>query len=272
MDVFYFGDDSHRLFGVLHQPRHQARVGLVFCPPFGEEMTGTYSRLATWAKELAEEGVAGLRFHPYGTGESNGSSAEFTLETAASDANMAVRYLRERMGLLQVGLFGLRFGASVAVRAASVARPDFLLLWSPIVNLRQYARELLRLQLTKELVHQRHDRVRVTRQSMVEELEAGRPVDILGSDFSPALYRQMTASPSWPDEPPAPRVLWLARPPEVGQAESIVAGWRARGSQVELRTLSELIFWEEASTTLPGQFAAASLAWLFETFVRAVPA
>jgi alpha/beta superfamily hydrolase len=224
-------------------------------------MNSTYGALAHFAKELAEQGFAVLRYHPYGTGDSDGSLAEFSLQSACADAATAAQCLRERTAVQSMGFLGLRFGGSVAVHAAEATRPDFLLLWSPIVNLRHYGRELLRLRLTKELVHQRYDEVKVTTQTMIEELESGRVVDIMGYDLSAEFYRQMTAHPTWPDRVPALNVLWLARPREQGQAAPILDNWRSRSCQVDMEVFSEPAFWEDFFMS-PRRFMSASRQWL----------
>jgi exosortase A-associated hydrolase 2 len=262
MEIFYFGQSSRRLFGVLERPARNVRAGLVFCPPCGEEKISTYARLARWSKELAKDGFAVLRFHFFGTGESDGTFADFTLEGALQDTATAVGCLRERTGVKAVGIFGLRFGGFVAAHAAREVGADFLVLWSPITDLRQYFRDLLRMRLTAELVHLQSDRVKVTTKSMVADFEAGQTVDILGYEFSPALYRQMNAGPSWPKHPPSPKVLWLSRVSERRQLESLTSEWTNHGLNVNLQFLPENPFWEDFSSVFPEKFAAASKAWL----------
>jgi exosortase A-associated hydrolase 2 len=262
-EVLYLREYPERLFAVLHEPSRPADVGLVFCPPLWGETTSTYARLAVCAKQLAKQGIAVLRYDAYGTGESDGESEDFTLESALADAVTAATYLREVYGAKRVGLFGLRFGASVAVHSALASQPDFLLLWSPILNLRQCMRELLRLRLTKELVHQQYDHVRVTTQSMMSELDAGRPVDIVGYELSPSFYEQMVSHSSWPERQPAGEVLWLGRQREQAQGMPMVERWRSQGGQLEAQFLNEIAFWEENSPSLfPRLFMDVSYAWL----------
>lgn len=270
LEAFYFGQDSHRMFGVLHEPLGAARAGLVFCPAYGDEMVSSYASLARWAKELAAKGFAVLRYHPYGTGESDGGALDFTVESAVSDAVSALDCLRERVRSPRIGFLCLRFGGYVAVQAALRAHPDFLALWSPIVNPRQYCRELLRLQLTKELVQQRTEHVRITTHSMISELVAGRPVDILGRLLSPEFYRQMNASAPWPDRPPVADVLWLSRPRERAQVISLVESWKRQGSRVEHQFFDEPAFWEDHSSKFAQKFSVASVDWLQKKIHQAV--
>lgn len=262
VEPFYFGQETRRLFGVLHDPASRARTGLVFCPPYGEEMVASYAHVSRWSKELVNCGFAVLRYHPFGMGESDGMPSDFTLESALEDAMTAVRCLRERAAVQRVGLVGLRFGGYVATEAALSCRADFLVLWSPIINPRLYCRDLLRMQLTKELVHQHAKEVRVTTREMIGELEAGRPVDILGYDLSPEFYRQMNSHRGWSDRGPVPEALWLSRQPERMAALPLVERWRERGSQVDFRTFDEPAFWEDWEFGFPQKFAKASTDWL----------
>ena len=223
-------------------------------------MVSTYARFARWSKDLADQGFVVLRYHPRGTGESAGSSKDFTLDGAAEDAAAAVKWLRENVEVDRVGIFGLRFGASAAVHAS--AKADFLILWSPVINLRLYFRDLLRLRMTKDMILLKEDRVRVTAKDLTSELEAGRSIDLLGYETSPELYRQMTAKESWPDEPPAPEVLWLTLPTEQAQGEAIASKWKDRGCRMDVQTFRERIFWEDFSSDFPQQFAESSIAWM----------
>lgn len=261
VDTFYFGPESRRLFGVLHHG-HPTSTSLVFCPPFCQEMVTTYSRLARFGKQLAENQIGVMRFHPSGTGESEGRTSEFTLDSATKETAMARQVAEERLKAARLGYFGLRFGATVAVLAAAAQPVDFLVLWCPLINLQRYFRDLLRLQLTKEAIHQRRSQIQRTTKQMVEELEAGNNVDIFGYELSPELYQQMIGVSSWPQTPPARKILWLARPDEQRSAMEIAEGWRSFGSQVDFETIAEPIFWEDDSSWLPEKFASRTVQWL----------
>jgi len=264
LETFYFGEDSHRMYGALHLPAGKAHTGLVFCPSYGDEMVVSYTPFARWAKELAQKGFAVFRYHPYGVAESDGTSADFSFESAVADAIRAARFFQERVTLDRIGFVGLRFGGRVAIDAALQNRVDLIVLWSPILSLRQYCRDLMRLRLTTELVHQQAEQVRITSRGMIEELEAGRSIDLLGLEMSPEFYKQMNADPPLPENPPAPEVLWLARSAERITATKVVEGWNKGGQHVNLQVLSENAFWEEHSSDFPREFANASLAWLLK--------
>ena len=139
---------------------------------------------------------------------------------------------------------------------------DLLVLWSPVTNVSQYMRELFRGQLAKEMVHQGVTKVRRNTQDMVAELESERPLDLMGYEFSPQLYRDMATAGKWPEKPPAKHVIWLARPTEEKSATVIVEQWKKSGSRIDFAVLPEPAFWEEFGSTFADRFAAKTLEWL----------
>jgi len=259
MEACYFGTESHRLYGVVHEVRDYVQTGLVFCPPFAEEMVTTYARLAVWSKQLEAEGVPVVRFHPFGTGESGGSFRDFTLASAVIDAGSAAELARQRLKTARLGYFGLRLGGTIAMLAACRQPIDLLVLWSPVTNISQYMRELFRGQLAKEMVHQGVTKVRRNTQDMIAQLESEQPLDLMGYEFSPQLYREMAAAGNWPEAPPAKHVIWLTRPAEEKSAIVIVEKWKKSGSRIDFAVLPEPAFWEEFGSTFADRFAAKTL-------------
>jgi pimeloyl-ACP methyl ester carboxylesterase len=259
IEITRCGDDSTSMYVVLHRSTKPSGTTLVFCPPFDDEMIDTYARFARWSKQLATRGISVLRYHPLGTGESDGTRADITLDSLVRDAATAQGLARQQIKDRRVGYFGLRFGATVSILAAAVHPADFLVLWCPVTNLRSYFRELLRSQITASALQGAHRR---TTQQMMADLEAGKSVDVVGYELFPDLYRQMTGMQALPDTPPARKVLWLARPIDEAVARPIVERWKARGSQVDLQVIPETVFWENPGSTLPEQFATATVQWL----------
>ena len=262
MQPCYFGSEEHRLYGVFPDTVDPASTSLVFCPPFAEEMVTTYARFASWGKQLGAQGVSVARFHPFGTGESGGTFGDFTLSSAVSDACAAAELAGQRLAPARQGYFGLRLGATLAMLAACKRPADVLVLWSPITNVSQYLRELFRGQLAKEMVHQGVTKVKRNTQDMIADLENGRPLDLMGYEFSSQLYREMSQAGKWPDAPPAPHVIWLARPSEEKSATAIVEKWRQSGSRIDFEVLPEPAFWEEFGSSFADRFAAKTVEWL----------
>jgi hypothetical protein len=184
------------------------------------------------------------------------------LESAIDDTCTATEFARDRLAPVNLGCFGLRLGATIAVLAALRQPLDVLVMWSPITNIQQYMRELFRTQLANEMVHHGVIQVRRNTQDMILDLENGRSIDLLGYQFSPQLYRQMVAAWQWPEKSPAKHTLWLARSTEEKSASAIVNRWKASGSRVDFTVLPEPAFWEEFGSAFADRFAANTLDWL----------
>jgi len=259
MEITYCEVESTRMYAVLHRSTKPKGTTLIFCPPFDQEMVTTYPRFARWSKQLAGRGISVLRYHPLGTGESDGAHADVTLNSLVKDAVTAQHFARQQIRDPYTGYLGLRLGATVSILAAAAHPADFLALWCPVTSLRHYFRELLRSQVTADAVHR--SRTRSTQQ-MIADLEAGRNVDVWGYELSPSLYRQMAAMPALPEAPPARNVLWLVRPADEAAAAPVVKRWQDSGSHVDFRVVAETAFWEYPGNTVPERFAAATVQWL----------
>lgn len=265
-ETFFFGEPDRLLFGVLERPTGAPRAGLVLVNPYGEETVNTYNRLSRWGKNVARDSnIAVLRFHPYGTGESDGTHADYNLEGAASDLTTALAHFRTLVpDAPLVAVLGVRFGAAIALCAAKRAPFDALAMWCPVANLKAYARELLRFKATTNMVQQKQDGARTSLKSMVADLTAGKNVDIVDYLMSPASYEQMLPVLGFPEEPPAKRIAILARPEEDGDVVTQIEGWRQKGASVLHQVHKVPVFWENFTGGLPDPFTDATLPWLLE--------
>jgi len=182
-EAFVFEHQGASLFGLLHLPlmvpQGLRRAGLVLCPPFAVEQVGASLLQVETARVLAANGLAVLRFHYRGSGDSGGEPEEVTLSGQVSDALRAIDLLCEREGLEQVGLLGIRLGATVAALAA-VADPRVraLVLWEPVVRPRAYFHEFLRAKIFSELMNHRQPSASVNQ--MLDEMRRTGQVEALG--------------------------------------------------------------------------------------------
>ena len=145
-----FGPAARRLFGWYHPaaPGRRQGPGVVLCPPVGYEALCTHASYRVFAERLAEEGFPALRFDYDGTGDSIGSDEDDDrVQSWLASIGFAIDALRERSGVADVSLFGVRLGATLAVVAAA-ERGDVqdLLLWAPCRTGRSYLREMRVLQ------------------------------------------------------------------------------------------------------------------------------
>jgi exosortase A-associated hydrolase 2 len=188
---FFFPNGNYRLFGVLHEALQPAKKeGFVFCAPFGEEMLWAHRLFVNFARELARRGYPVLRFDYMGNGDSEGDFEECSVETKISDILCAMRILKGKACKIEsVGLIGLRFGATLALLAAS-NKEDVkkLILWEPIIDCSAYMRELLRINLaTQTSVYKE---IRENTDTLISRMKVGKTVNIEGYEMSWEFYKQ----------------------------------------------------------------------------------
>lgn len=138
MIPLHFGESSAPLFGVYH-PASRAggsQKAVVVCNAFGAEYMVSHYALRRVAQSLAAAGVDVLRFDYFGTGDSFGEPEEMSLARWQSDIVMAMDELRDLSGAEQASLFGVRLGAALACRAASVEpdRVTRIVAWDPVLS------------------------------------------------------------------------------------------------------------------------------------------
>jgi alpha-beta hydrolase superfamily lysophospholipase len=122
-------------------------AGVVLCNTLGDEALRAYGTLRHLAESLAEAGFSVLRFDFHGTGDSGGSEADpDRLATWLEDIDLAIQELRDRSGLRQVALAGLRLGGTLALIAgARHGDVESVVLWNPFYSGRDFVTETTRM-------------------------------------------------------------------------------------------------------------------------------
>jgi exosortase A-associated hydrolase 2 len=137
MELFYLKGSQGPLFSIYHPAARtrRPRLGLVYAPPFAEEMNRARRMAALQARRLAELGVDILLLDPYGTGDSAGDFGEARWEIWRDDLRTAIAWLGAHTNG-KVGLWGLRLGALLAadVAASDPDRLARLVLWQPVLS------------------------------------------------------------------------------------------------------------------------------------------
>jgi len=115
------------------------------CYPFAEERKCS-ARVATLAaRRFCKHGYHVLRFDYAGTGESDGWPEQVSIERWLQDIDMAAQHLAKRAELPRIGLFGIRFGGTLAALCDQIDL-SCLLLWAPLLTgaecLSEYRRHL----------------------------------------------------------------------------------------------------------------------------------
>ncbi|MBL8604369.1 MAG: alpha/beta hydrolase [Myxococcales bacterium] len=186
----FFEGPAGPLFGVADDPPEGfegAPVGVVTVAPFMEERQDTHELYRALGRHLAGRGVPTFRFDLRGTGDAHGAWDEATVEGWLDDIARAVSLHRERTGVREIALLGLRFGALLAAAAATRVGAARLALVQPVLKGSAYLMDVLRAHLAAEMVL--HKRAGVTREALVETLQSGRAVNLFGYRLTPAQYR-----------------------------------------------------------------------------------
>jgi exosortase A-associated hydrolase 2 len=244
---FFFDRGPWQLFGVYHEPRGaRSKLPFVFCHPFGEEKLWAHRVFVSFARELARRGHAVLRFDYGGNGDSGGTFADSSVDSAVADIDAAIVALKARVGCARVGLLGLRLGASLAFRVAA-RRDDVesLVLWAPVVDGSRYIQELLRINLATQMTV--YGEVREDREDLVRRLETGDTVNVDGYEMSRDMSRQLSALSLGADgnRPGAPMLLvQIERAPHAKAARDLEA-LRSHVAAADLQIVQEEPFWKE---------------------------
>jgi alpha-beta hydrolase superfamily lysophospholipase len=189
---------------------------MLVCNPFAAESVFAYRNLVELAREGARRGIAVVRFDYVGTGDSEGEFADAGIASRLSDIETAWQYLEGLPGLEQLGLFGLRFGATLAALAAArfMARPDLLILADPVVDAAAYFKQALRTNIASQTTTYR--KVIRDRQALAERIQEGGLVSVVGGFPLGQRLQEEAASVSLEEElnAPAGAVLVTATAPE----------------------------------------------------------
>ena len=141
----FFGPENE-LFGMYYQQQidSTSNLGVVVCPPWGQEYIRSHRACHQLALRLANAGIPAFRFDYYGTGDFAGDDIACTISRGVEDISLAIDQLLALSGLERVVLVGLRLGATLASLAAvGHDKLTRIVLWDPIVNGDDYLDEIL---------------------------------------------------------------------------------------------------------------------------------
>lgn len=189
LEPVYFGRGGAPLFGCFHPASAPVREGsaIVICQPLGQEYIRCHRMLRVLAAQLAQAGVAVLRFDYYGCGDSRGDGEEATLSRCVEDLGEAVRFLRGRTRALNVELLGVRLGAAIALRFAASRRGQMerIALWDPVVRGKDFLASM------REQGAQYSNRMRKIFGRRASPAESDGPLDFIGFRFSEQMVDEL---------------------------------------------------------------------------------
>ncbi len=275
---FFFAREDARLFGILHSPQGAAKpLAFVMSHPFGEEKLWSHRVFVSCARALAAQGHAVLRFDYVGAGDSSGMSADTSLESHRADLQAALGTLDQRVpGIRQIGLIGLRLGATFAALLAELnaerqlsarLRGAPLVLWDPILDGDAYFQELLRSNLSTQLAV--YGKVVENREVLTARIRAGGSVNVDGYEIGKELLESCGVSTLLTTENKGHDGPVLVVQIAASEAQKERADLKALASSYAHGTLSraaEQPFWREIKPFYPraNQLQELTLRWLDE--------
>ena len=207
LEAFFLPAANGQRFCVLYRPDADVPFlgGVVYVPPFAEEMNKARRMAAVQARAMAAAGYAVLQIDLYGCGDSSGDFGEASWNDWIADVVTACTWLREQTGAAP-WLWGLRAGCLLACEAAQQIRgSNRFLFWQPVLSGKQYLQQFMRLKIAGEMLA---GEGKGLMERMREDLALGKPVEIAGYMLSPALANGLAAVELVLPEP-AVRVEWI---------------------------------------------------------------
>jgi alpha/beta superfamily hydrolase len=230
VNPFFFGTSARQLFGAYEPPATAARGGVVLCQPLGDEYLFAYPTVRLLSAMLAKAGYHVLRFDYYGTGDSAGDFEDTVQADWIADIGTAVTELKDVAQLQQVGLLGLRYGASLAALVARTRDDiDQLVLWDAVFNASGFFQEV-----TAQLA------------SPDADLEAG------GIVLTARMRRDIAAVTIDSFSPPLPRTLIAVTTPTAEDHQAVQARLSAAGVEATLVHAPQVAAWRNAHITAAG--------------------
>ncbi len=241
--------ESGNRFCIYHAPaaREPRRGGLVYVPPFCEEMNKSRRMAALQARRLAATGIGVLQIDLLGCGDSSGEFVDARWLLWKQDVLAGLAWLRSRTDGF-IGLWGLRLGATLAADVAQdpASEVEQLVLWQPVVSGEQYLTQFLRLHLAAEMLTAGAAKSGVS--ELRGKLAAGTVLEIGGYELHPALAAAVESLKLAQMTPSTSAVTWheLSAQPEAGlspASQRVVAAWQANGTTVRTSAVSGEPFW-----------------------------
>ena len=183
------GREGGGLAGMLYEPAGERAAGsVVCCPRLFEERKAAHRVDVELARALCDGGWLVLRFDYSSCGDSPGALDDGDPRAWVSDIEAALAFAGSLPGGGRRCLLGMRFGAALAMCAASRRRGvDTLVAVAPVWDGDRYLDSALRRKLVNQMATL--GRGRDTRRSLRRVIEQGGTVDLDGYPLTGRIYR-----------------------------------------------------------------------------------
>jgi exosortase A-associated hydrolase 2 len=262
---FFLDARPGRRFCLYHPPQGPSRGAVLHVPAHAEEMNKSRRMVARQARMLAAQGVAVLQIDLYGSGDSDGDSADARWEIWRDDVLLGLTWLSTQTDG-PLSLWGLRLGCLLALDAAQ-ERPELasLLLWQPVTDGAAYLTQFLRLRLAADMLASTAPSGDTG--ALRKELAGGASLEIAGYTITPALAKAIDAASMSALSAPSCPVYWRDLAPHAGRAlppgrTAVVTRLIESGWKLDTGVVTGPAFWSSQEITEAPALLDASAALL----------
>ena len=217
--------------------------GLLVCSPMDAETLRHYRKEVLLGRALAPLGVAVLRFHYRGAGNSDCEAEDITYDSMREDALTASAWLADRIGTSDLAFLGTRWGALTAAAAAAERPGAPIVLWEPALDTATYFRESLRWRRIRDL----HRGTETSTEDMLEAMRTAGQIDVLGHPLGRALYESSAGRALREELGDDPRPVLLVQIGLGAELRSdyakLCGAWREAGLDVQSVRIADEVAW-----------------------------
>jgi alpha/beta superfamily hydrolase len=241
------------------------RAVVVVCSPIFADFTANYQRERLLGRALMAHGLAAVRFHYWGEGNSDGDGREATFGSFCDDAETIAAHVIAELGTDQVAFVGTRMGALVAAAVAAPRPHAPLVLWEPVTQAKKFFASAFRARRMSELAQEEQG----PKTSWRDQLARDGVVELLGYQVHPALVESLEPvdlNELLGDRDSLMYVAWFRDRPPGTRSELRLSGTREGIEEVTFHVAESWWFHDENATE-SGDLVDETVAWL----VKALP-
>lgn len=251
MKPFFIKSASGNIFALYHPPEKTGKIkrNILFIAPFAEELNRSRHMINRQARKFCGEGYGVLILDLYGTGDSEGTFGEASVEVWQKDILAAIGWLNEKSATPPI-LWAMRSGALIAADIVQ-KYPDItdqMIFWSPVGNGEKFINQYLRIKLASEIAGNKTES-KLTVKKLWERLNAGDNLEIAGYTLSPELARGFAGiSLNKIRLPEKISLKWIEispnDPPGLSPAsQRIIEIWERDKINISFKTVNDIAFW-----------------------------
>lgn len=246
-EMTFFGDRAPLMFCGLHLPPGEVQAAVISCPSVHAELIKSYRKDVLLARALAAAGIATIRFHYRGEGNSEGSGLELNLDDMIAAVDEARAEISKRTGAVRFGYHGTRLGSFPAAAAAEVDAGAPLVLWAPLLDTDAFLREVFR---THYIAALKGEEKPEPTDRMIERVKEDGQIELLGHAISRDFYLSLEGRRLDAYQPKGSAVMLTPYGPQ--NLDELATAWDAAGVDVSVfEGSSEEAWWLAGDATKP---------------------